>query len=449
MPHLVVLVPGIMGSELRRGTELVWPGPLHSLLLPYRQMDALTSDDLVATDVIRTYSISTQYQALIDDLITCGFREKSDPPTLFVCPYDWRKANERAAETLADRLDAAVDRHKGDAQMSLVAHSMGGLVSRHYLESGRFKGRPGFRAVRRLITLATPHRGAAVALPRLLGQEKVLWLNKEQVRQVVSDQRFPGAYQLLPSAGEPFAWDDAPGAEYGGFDVYGCAADLGLSAANLEAARAFHATLDCARRPEGVRYFCFGGTRQKTATLVRIARTGTPYVVRKLELDGGGDGTVPVWSSLLPGIQGMPVGGEHSTIYKTRDLRRTLAVLLGAPPRVVESFEPTATEVEVALRERVAEPGRVVRLALTFERGTKELNSELRVERVDEAAASGTPQPAPLSAAYPVHYSGLAAETLGLLIEAPGAPGLYRIAYYPAGQPAPAGADELFVQQPG
>jgi hypothetical protein len=325
---------------------------------------------------------------------------------------------------------------------------MGGLVSRHYLESGRFKDRPGFRAVRRLITLATPHRGAAVALPRLLGQEKVLWLNKEQVRQVVSDERFPGAYQLLPPAGEPFAWDDAPGAEYGGLDVYGGAADFGLSAANLEAARAFHATLDPARRPEGVRYFGFSGTRPTTATLVRIARTGTPYLVRKVELEGGGDGTVPGWSSTLPGVRGLPVGGEHSTIYKTRDLRRTLAVLLGAPSHVAAQFAPGATEVEVALRERVTEPVRVVRLAMTFEGGTKELNGELRVERV-EAAARGAAVPAPTLAAYPVQYGGLAAETLRLLLEAPGVPGLYRIAYYPAGQPAPAGADELFVQQPG
>jgi pimeloyl-ACP methyl ester carboxylesterase len=448
MSHLVILVPGIMGSELRRGTELVWPGPLESLLLPYRKMDALTGDDLVATDVIRTYSLSKQYQALIDDLDACGFREESDPPTLFVCAYDWRRANERAAEVLADRVDAAVASHKGGAAVSLVAHSMGGLVSRHYLESGRFADRPGFRSVRSLITLATPHRGAAVALPRLLGQEKMLWLNKEQVRQVVSDARFPGAYQLLPPAREPFAWDQAPGSEYGTFDIHGGAAELGLSAANLEAARAFHATLDLARRPEGVRYFCFSGTRQTTTSLVHIDRVGKQLAVRKVEVEGGGDGTVPGWSSALPGVQGMPVGGEHSTIYKTRDLRRTLAVLLGAPPHVAASFAAGPSEVEVSLRERVAEPGRVVRLALTFEGGTRELDGELRVERVG-AEAGGAATVAVPTASYPVHYSGLAAETLGLVLEAPADAGLYRVGYYPAGQPAPAGADELFVQQPG
>ena len=35
------------------------------------------------------------------------------------------------------------------------------------------------------------------------------------------------------------------------------------------------------------------------------------------------------------------------------------------------------------------------------------------------------------------------------LASGPRQPGLYRVAYYPAGQMAPAGADELFVQQPG
>src|SRR5262249_9734357 len=146
---------------------------------------------LVATDVIRSYSISTQYQSLINDLGRCGFRENADPPTLVICPYDWRKANELAAVALADRLDAAVDRHGGNAEGALVAPSMGGLGSGYSLEPGDFKDRPAFGKVRRLITLATPHRGAVAALPRVLGQEKTLWLSKEQIGQVASDPRYP------------------------------------------------------------------------------------------------------------------------------------------------------------------------------------------------------------------------------------------------------------------
>src|SRR5262249_47954396 len=289
---------------------------------------------------------------------------------------------------------------------------------------------------------------AAAALPRVLGQEKTLWLSKEQIRQVASDPRYPAAYQLLPPPGEPFAWDERPGAEYRSLDLYGeTAQELGLVAAHMDAARTFHGRLDVGKRPERVRCFCFGGTGQTPATLVHVFQ-GAGLAVRKIELEGGGDGTVPVWSSTLPGVQSLPVGGEHSVIYKTRDLRRTLAILLGAPVQVVASFAPAVEiEVEVALRERVSEPRKVVHVALTMEGGSSDLDGELRVEQAEQPA--GAPAPVfHVVQSYPVRYAGLAAETLGLLLEAPARPALYRVAYYPTGQATSAGSDELFVQQP-
>jgi hypothetical protein len=447
--QVVVLVPGIMGSELRLGGQLVWPGSAPNLLLPFYRIDDLLREDLVATDLIRSYTfLSPQYQALINDLGRCGFRETGDPPTLWLFPYDWRKANELAAAGLADRVDAAVAAHGGRAEVSLVAHSMGGLICRYYLESGAFAGRPGLAAVRRLITLATPHRGAAAALPRVLGMEKTLWLSAAQVRQVASDPRYPAAYQLLPPAGEPFAWDERPGAEFRDLDLYGDGAPpLGLVAAHLQAARAFHARLDPAKRPAHVRYFCFSGTRQATATVVHVYQADGGFAVRKIEQDGGGDGTVPVWSSTLPGVQSLPVGGEHSVIYKTRDLRQTLAVLLGAPAPVVATFAALEAAVEVALRERVAEPRRAVHVALTLEGGASDLDGELRVEQAEVPAGATAAVFRPVQA-YPVRYAGLAAETLGLLLTAPAGPGLYRVAYYPRNETEPAGSDDLFVQQP-
>src|SRR4051794_12741368 len=99
MPSVTVLIPGIMGSELRLDGEVIWPGPIRSLVLPYRKMDKLLNPDLTATDLIRSYAFSSQYQALIDDLGELGFRE--DNRTLFIFPYDWRKANEQAAAQLA------------------------------------------------------------------------------------------------------------------------------------------------------------------------------------------------------------------------------------------------------------------------------------------------------------------------------------------------------------
>ena len=60
MSRVVVLLPGIMGSELRLDKELIWPGPAASLIFPYKKMTELLDPNLVATDIIRSFSVSTQ-----------------------------------------------------------------------------------------------------------------------------------------------------------------------------------------------------------------------------------------------------------------------------------------------------------------------------------------------------------------------------------------------------
>lgn len=126
-----------------------------------------------------------------------------------------------------------------------------------------------------------------------------------------------------------FGWDAGPDAELAGLDPYDrdVGRALGRTPDNVEAARAFYATLDPTRRPKGVRYFCcFNGTKMTTASFAKFTRDGGGggYRVQKVECDNGGDGTVPFWSSTLPGVQCLAVGGEHSAIYKDRELRRTL-----------------------------------------------------------------------------------------------------------------------------
>ncbi len=224
---IAIVVPGIMGSVLKLGSDVIWPGPVSSLVFRYKLMNELLRDDLIAVDCIRSYSITDQYSRLIADLEACDFHEADG--TLVVAAYDWRKDNAKSAETLAEHVDRAVTRHGPSAVISLVAHSMGGLVSRYYLESGQFQQRPGFARVRDLITLGTPHQGAALALPLVLGYEKRLFLNKEQVHQLCRDPRYPAAYQLLPRRGEPFAIDGSANSQLAPSDVYepGTAKQLG------------------------------------------------------------------------------------------------------------------------------------------------------------------------------------------------------------------------------
>jgi triacylglycerol esterase/lipase EstA (alpha/beta hydrolase family) len=58
---------------------------------------------------------------------------------------------------------------------------MGGLVCRYYLESSAFSQEPGFASVESLITIGTPHRGAALALTAAVGLEKRLSLKRTAI----------------------------------------------------------------------------------------------------------------------------------------------------------------------------------------------------------------------------------------------------------------------------
>src|SRR6266850_6347632 len=130
MAHAAIIIPGIMGSVLELRGEVIWPGSPLDLYLPYNKMSKLMDANLVATDIIRSVSISEQYQKLIDDLGKCGFREDDNPKTLYVCPYDWRKDNALGAQKIADLIDQAVTQN-GATEISLIAHSMGGLIGRY------------------------------------------------------------------------------------------------------------------------------------------------------------------------------------------------------------------------------------------------------------------------------------------------------------------------------
>jgi phospholipase A1 len=443
MTKVVLFVPGIMGSVLELNGQVIWPGPIHSLFLPFGNMPALLDPNLVATDVIRNYAISEQYASIIRDLELCGFKENED--RLVIVPYDWRKDNALAAGVLAKAIDDAVDRHGiGSTEITLVAHSMGGLVSRHYLESGKYTGRKGFMSVRTLITMGTPHRGAAVAVRLVLGYERQVFLDASQVLQAAKDVRYPAPYQLFPPPGEPIAWTDKSGARLDTLDVYDppIASSLGLVSQSLAAARDFWSTLDIAKRPQHVRYFTFTGTRQATGTRVLLRDTGDgglrPDLVAE---DDGGDGTVPTWSGFLPGIQRQFVGGEHATIYRTYALRNSLSALLGVPG----TLAGVPAGVEVAIRDRVVAPGSRVRLIIGFPRPLGNFSGVLTIERANLNPDGTASSYSPVSS-MPVSYQGVAAETMSLVIDAPPNPGLYLVAFRNAPNADPSGSDELFVQ---
>lgn len=453
MTEAVILLPGVMGSELFLGLdgdenrEKIWPGAVSELLLPYKKMAQLLDPNLTVGDVIRNVSLSNQYDSLIDALGTCGFVENAKKPTLMVCPYDWRKDNGLAADRLADKVTDLRHIHGAGLVINLVAHSMGGLVSRYFLESGRYSeaSHPGFADVRRLVTIGTPHRGAPLALHAAMGQIKRLFLNASQVKQVANDPNFPALYQLMPPPSEPFLWDANLASRLTPKSPHdpAVAAQLGLSNVNLASAAAFHASLDVAKRPAGVDYFCFVGTRQSTISNARFdfaSEAGS--LPAPVETDDGGDGTVPSWSASFAGMQQLLVGGDHGSLYKPIEVLKTLASLLGKGGVLAAMVVGDA--VRLSVRDEVVVPKQVEPVVLFLSSRTA-LDAELVVHKLTGEDGVPLAKPAEIIRS-PVRYSGPAIDSMALEFTAPKYPGTYELDIQIGGASVAERKVMLFVQ---
>jgi pimeloyl-ACP methyl ester carboxylesterase len=102
------------------------------------------------------YSILSQ--ALIDRLGVV--REEN----YFEFPYDWRRDNRVTAKRLAKEASGWLSAWRSrsgnaDAKLVLIAHSMGGLIGRYFVECLE-----GWKSVRTLVSFGTPYRGSGNAL---------------------------------------------------------------------------------------------------------------------------------------------------------------------------------------------------------------------------------------------------------------------------------------------
>jgi hypothetical protein len=92
----VVVVPGILGSKLCKGEEVVWGG--RSSLSNFSRLDlgvpspeALTPCGLLdQISILGPFWKINAYSSLVERLKSLGYREGQ---TLFVFDYDWRQTN--------------------------------------------------------------------------------------------------------------------------------------------------------------------------------------------------------------------------------------------------------------------------------------------------------------------------------------------------------------------
>ncbi len=94
------------------------------------------------------------YDDLVDSLKRNGFVENIN---LFYFPYQWRDSNVETAKLLKEKVSEVKEKTKV-SKVDLVAHSMGGLVARQFIQ---FEDKD--NSIDQLITLGTPHRGSPEA----------------------------------------------------------------------------------------------------------------------------------------------------------------------------------------------------------------------------------------------------------------------------------------------
>ncbi|MFH1610976.1 MAG: carboxypeptidase regulatory-like domain-containing protein [Patescibacteria group bacterium] len=133
----VILVPGLMGS---------WNVPLSGW-----QIDPLlhTYDNL--WEALKTVGCDTP--------TGCIYTENQN---LFAFPYQWRVSNTLTAYDLMRKIDE-VQQITGASKVDIISHSMGGLVTRYYIENELFlQDTDGVDEVDidQVIFLGTPHQGA-------------------------------------------------------------------------------------------------------------------------------------------------------------------------------------------------------------------------------------------------------------------------------------------------
>ena len=301
--HLhVMVVPGILGSQLgmarRRPMpdDVLWLDPID---IQVGRLGLLGLD--AGAPIIPLGVVLYSHLKLRLRLRAAGF-------AVTMHDYDWRLGIEESGASFAERL-----RQHPSRRLAIVAHSMGGLVSRAAL------GLPGTQHVERVVLLGTPNLGSFAPVQALRGTyavvRKIARLDPDMTAERLAEEvfnSFPSLYQMAPASGrdgaadllDPQSWPHS-----------GPALRLPL----LERARRFRDGL----APPDRRFLAVAGVGQETVTAVSRTRDGFTYEVTRL-----GDGTVPAESAALAGGQTYFARAAHGDLTRDAHVAAALVDLL-------------------------------------------------------------------------------------------------------------------------
>lgn len=334
MSKQIIIIPGIMGSELKYGSYKLWP-PYDSIIWKLTNIIKVIEylGDLENSNIETTKCYKKYYQDLIDYLTKLDINAN-----ITVFPYDWRKNNINQIDELAQKIDPNAD------EVILVAHSMGGIVSKLFLTSNKYPDLS--RKVSKLITMGTPWKGSAEAYAKLKFGAGINGI-RERVKPLIG--KYQSVYQLLPnyqyveehkkSFGRGYlngkSWDDIYKEHY-----IPILESNGLS--HQEVLDEFYQYMD-KDLPNWVEHHEIIGYDK--GTLSGIYDKGS----KANGVHGNGDGTVPLDSAMSDTMYKYFVKTAHSAIPSDKNVFTILSRIL----KDNKSFEDIKEELNIPSKEEV------------------------------------------------------------------------------------------------
>jgi len=209
LPNPVIVVPGITATYLQDQYPLP-PEHVWTVLKKDYERVALHPDNVSheasePSRVVPDQIFEIAYRELIEELRYNLSPTPDAPVPVFPFGYDWRQPLEETERELAGFVDEVLERtsllrhyHKAGfskkPRVSLVGHSMGGLVITGYL--ARY-GKEA--AVDKVITLATPYRGSFEAVIQVATGTANLGTGEPVSREREAARLTPALYHLLPA----------------------------------------------------------------------------------------------------------------------------------------------------------------------------------------------------------------------------------------------------------
>ena len=208
LPDPVIVVPGITANYLQ-DQYLLPPEDIWSVLNLDYERAGLHPDNLAfeagEPALVRPGQLyEVAYKELINELRHDLSPSADRPVPVFPFSYDWRQPLETTENQLAAFVREVIartqlmthyvrDGYRGRGTVSLVGHSMGGLLIAGYL--AKFGAD---RLVRKIATLATPYRGSFEAVIKVTTGTANLGTGAPSSREREAARLTPALYYLMP-----------------------------------------------------------------------------------------------------------------------------------------------------------------------------------------------------------------------------------------------------------